>query len=387
MIAETELLHGGPRRWTPWRRQGPHHPLHRPLLRRGRNLHRRARSLRRFTATAPTWSPSTTGPSPSKPIPPIIPKPNTFAAPSTTLIPTKSISAANSTSFSPRPNAPTIPSRAAACPSTTNPAAPLGMPSNGSIKNAPKFSSSRTSANFAIGVRSTPMANARSIQKRPDLQSLARRLRALGYKVEYRVLCAADYGDPTTRRRLFVIGTRGRRPVPWPEPTHTKDPNGGLFTLKPWVPARDIINWELPGKSIYNAKNHSPPKPSAASSSASKNTAASLSSFPTRAKTATAPSPPINRCPPSPPPVPISAWPIPNKPRTLHRSTKQQQQTAQRSKTSPNRHHHLARHGPGRTQTRTFHHPTTCRRPPRPSNQIPLQPSPPPAPTPSPSQN
>lgn len=33
-------------------------------------------------------------------------------------------------------------------------------------------------------------------------------LEALGYKVEYRVLDAADYGTPQSRKRLFVMGTR-----------------------------------------------------------------------------------------------------------------------------------------------------------------------------------
>ena len=44
-------------------------------------------------------------------------------------------------------------------------------------------------------------------------------LRSLGYRVDARVLTAADYGDPTTRRRLFVVADRERRPE-WPAPTH-----------------------------------------------------------------------------------------------------------------------------------------------------------------------
>lgn len=38
-------------------------------------------------------------------------------------------------------------------------------------------------------------------------------LRNLGYTVEWRVLCAADYGAATTRERLFVLLARDRRPV------------------------------------------------------------------------------------------------------------------------------------------------------------------------------
>jgi DNA (cytosine-5)-methyltransferase 1 len=40
-------------------------------------------------------------------------------------------------------------------------------------------------------------------------------LEAEGYVVEHRVLMAADYGAPTSRRRVYVDATRGRRPV-WP---------------------------------------------------------------------------------------------------------------------------------------------------------------------------
>jgi DNA (cytosine-5)-methyltransferase 1 len=80
-------------------------------------------------------------------------------------------------------------------------------------------------------------------------------LKSLGYNVDYRVLNAADYGDPTTRERLFVLARRGNKKIVWPEPTHTRIPSDGLFgRLKPWVAAREIIDWSIPGKSIFNRK-------------------------------------------------------------------------------------------------------------------------------------
>jgi DNA (cytosine-5)-methyltransferase 1 len=80
-------------------------------------------------------------------------------------------------------------------------------------------------------------------------------LESLGYRVDWRVLCAADYGDPTTRKRLFVQAVRGRRKIVWPEPTHTRTPSRDMFTLqKPWVAAREIIDWNLEGQSIYERK-------------------------------------------------------------------------------------------------------------------------------------
>lgn len=74
-------------------------------------------------------------------------------------------------------------------------------------------------------------------------------LRSLGYEVEWRVLVAADYGDPTTRRRLFVQAQRRRSArCVWPTATHAEAGRGGLA---PWVSARAIIDWAIPGKSIF----------------------------------------------------------------------------------------------------------------------------------------
>ncbi len=72
-----------------------------------------------------------------------------------------------------------------------------------------------------------------------------------GYRAEFRVLCAADYGDPTTRERLIVQFVRGRRRIVWPNPTHAR---GGACGLLPWVPAMDIIDWSIPVPSIADRK-------------------------------------------------------------------------------------------------------------------------------------
>lgn len=75
-------------------------------------------------------------------------------------------------------------------------------------------------------------------------------LKSLGYTVEDRVLNAAHYGDPTSRERLFIQARRGRDKPVWPEITHMPQANG-----KPaWRTAREIIDWSLPGKSIFNRK-------------------------------------------------------------------------------------------------------------------------------------
>lgn len=78
-----------------------------------------------------------------------------------------------------------------------------------------------------------------------------------GYRAEYRVLCAADYGDPTTRERLFVQFARGRRRIVWPDATHAEAVTEGR---RPWVPAREIIDWSIPGQSIYERERPLSPK-------------------------------------------------------------------------------------------------------------------------------
>lgn len=82
-------------------------------------------------------------------------------------------------------------------------------------------------------------------------------IRGLGYAVDWRVLNAADYGAPTTRRRLFIQAVRNDtdKSIIWPEATHTKpSPNQTLINTRSWVPARDIIDWSIPTQIIDDRK-------------------------------------------------------------------------------------------------------------------------------------
>jgi DNA (cytosine-5)-methyltransferase 1 len=79
-------------------------------------------------------------------------------------------------------------------------------------------------------------------------------LRAMGYSVSDRVINCADFGDPTTRKRLFILARKGKK-VNWPEPTHHKTGGADLFGKRQtWKPARDVIDWTIPGKSIFDRK-------------------------------------------------------------------------------------------------------------------------------------
>lgn len=74
--------------------------------------------------------------------------------------------------------------------------------------------------------------------------------KGLGYKVEYRVLSACDYGAPTIRKRFFLVARNDNKPIDWPASTHGPKGSG----LIPYATAADIIDWSIPVKSIFGRK-------------------------------------------------------------------------------------------------------------------------------------
>ncbi len=71
-------------------------------------------------------------------------------------------------------------------------------------------------------------------------------LRDLGYRVEWKQLAAADYGAPTTRKRLYLIARRDER-MAWPDASHGD-------SAAPHLTAADCIDWTLPVPSIFERK-------------------------------------------------------------------------------------------------------------------------------------
>jgi DNA (cytosine-5)-methyltransferase 1 len=67
----------------------------------------------------------------------------------------------------------------------------------------------------------------------------------LGYRLEFKTLVAADYGTPTTRKRIFMIARCDGGPLEFPIPTH------GEGRSQPWRTAAEIIDWSLPCRSIF----------------------------------------------------------------------------------------------------------------------------------------
>jgi DNA (cytosine-5)-methyltransferase 1 len=91
-----------------------------------------------------------------------------------------------------------------------------------------------------------------------------KRIEALGYVSDYRLLRSADYGDPTIRQRLFVQFVRidtGKRIV-WPDQRFIKPgAKRPVFNkhqdrpLLPWPTARNsVIDWSHKGTSIFSGR-------------------------------------------------------------------------------------------------------------------------------------
>lgn len=88
-------------------------------------------------------------------------------------------------------------------------------------------------------------------------------IRRLGFELEWRKLNAADYGGATTRQRFILMGRSDGKRIHWPMPTHRKREllKDDMFgDAKPWRPARDIIDWSIKGRSIYNRAKPLAPK-------------------------------------------------------------------------------------------------------------------------------
>lgn len=119
------------------------------------------------------------------------------------------------------------------------------------VENVPEFSTWGP-----IGHAGRPIARLRG----EVFLAWRRALEALGYRVEHRVLNAADYGEATTRRRLFVQAVLRGSPR-WPEPTHAPEARSGFVgSAARWRPSRDVIDWTIQGRSIFGRGRPLAPK-------------------------------------------------------------------------------------------------------------------------------
>ena len=82
------------------------------------------------------------------------------------------------------------------------------------------------------------------------------KIRRYGYNYDYRIMNAADYGAYTSRKRFFGIFSKKSLPAVFPEQTHCRNGNPGLFgTLPKWKPVRDVLDFEDEGNLFSLVEN------------------------------------------------------------------------------------------------------------------------------------
>ena len=77
-----------------------------------------------------------------------------------------------------------------------------------------------------------------------------------GYRTDYRVINAADYGAPQTRQRFILIGTLTDLTFPWPKPKYYENPESWQL---PYRTVEEVLTDLEPEETYGKYKNHQPP--------------------------------------------------------------------------------------------------------------------------------
>lgn len=90
-------------------------------------------------------------------------------------------------------------------------------------------------------------------RKGEDFKKWVRKCRGLGYRVAWRQLRACDYGAPTSRKRLYIIMRRDKKPIVWPKATHAPANDNRVLSgkLLPYLTAAECIDWSIKCPSIF----------------------------------------------------------------------------------------------------------------------------------------
>ena len=80
-----------------------------------------------------------------------------------------------------------------------------------------------------------------SMEKGAVINMIVKDFEKIGYKVDYRLLTASDYGVPQHRQRVFIIGNRIGKENPYPKITHGLKNDLWNPRLDPYVSTKDVI--------------------------------------------------------------------------------------------------------------------------------------------------
>lgn len=100
--------------------------------------------------------------------------------------------------------------------------------------------------------------NFASIDSGETARNLIQNFSELGYSMWSGVLCAADYGAYTFRRRFFILGVMGNVTVPTPIPSHSESCGTELLDLgtSPWKKCGEVFEaietWLAAGKTLLS---------------------------------------------------------------------------------------------------------------------------------------
>jgi DNA (cytosine-5)-methyltransferase 1 len=78
-----------------------------------------------------------------------------------------------------------------------------------------------------------------------------------GYRTDYRIINAADYGAPQLRKRFLLVGTKTELAFPWPKPKYYEKPESWQ---RPYRTVEEVLTDLADELSYEKHKNHQPPK-------------------------------------------------------------------------------------------------------------------------------
>lgn len=101
------------------------------------------------------------------------------------------------------------------------------------------------------------LENVRGYMGSDSEKAISAGLESLGYSINKKIVCFANYGLPQKRYRLILLARLGDRPLPIPEPTHKQVKTNKTIDMlaKPWLSWYEAIEDLIPTLEPYPLSN------------------------------------------------------------------------------------------------------------------------------------